>query len=76
MPNTAASPSRPTAGSRTRTICASFSSGVQNQDARELIYGTVLELAMADFVSGRESELLQWLGKTWQVETSFDSPEQ
>ena len=53
-----------------------FLSGVQNQDARELIYGTVLELAMADFVSGRESELLQWLGQIWQVEASFDSPEQ
>jgi hypothetical protein len=49
---------------------------VQDQDARELIYGTVLDLAMADFVSGRESELLQWLGQTWQVEASFDSPDQ
>ena len=47
-----------------------------SSDARELIYGTVLELAMVDVVSGRESELLQWLGQTWQVEASFDSPEQ
>ena len=53
-----------------------FLSAMQGQDARELIYGTVLDLAMADFVSGHESELIQWLGQTWQVEASFDSPEQ
>jgi hypothetical protein len=53
-----------------------FLAGVQGEEARELIYGTVLELAMADFVSGHESELLQWLAQTWQVEASFDSPEQ
>jgi hypothetical protein len=53
-----------------------FLGNLQGQEARELIYGTVLELAMSDFVSGHESPLIQWLGKTWQVQASFDSPEQ
>ena len=53
-----------------------FLAALPGQEARELIYGTVLELAMSDFVSGHESALLQWLGQTWQVEASFDTPEQ
>src|SRR5215207_3504803 len=53
----------------------SFLGNLQGQEARELIYGTVLELAMSDFVSGHESALIQWLGQTWKVEASFDSPE-
>ena len=53
-----------------------FLSALPGQEARELIYGTVLDLAMADFVAGHESELLQWLAQTWQIEASFDSPEQ
>jgi uncharacterized tellurite resistance protein B-like protein len=53
-----------------------FLAALPGQEARELIYGTVLDLAMADVVSGHESELLQWLAQTWQVEASFDSPEQ
>ena len=42
---------------------------VQDPLARELIYGTVLELAMADVVSGNEADLLNWLGKTWNLES-------
>jgi hypothetical protein len=53
-----------------------FLAALPGQEARELIYGTVLDLAMADVIAGHESELLQWLGQTWQVEASFDSPEQ
>jgi hypothetical protein len=54
----------------------SFLSALQGQEARELIYGTVLELAMSDVVSGHEAPLIQWLGQTWQLQASFDSPEQ
>ena len=40
----------------------------QDPDARELIYGTVLELAMADVISGNEAALLNWLAKAWNIE--------
>lgn len=41
----------------------------QDPEARELIYGTVLELAMADVVSGNEADLLNWLGKAWNIDS-------
>ena len=50
----------------------SFLVTVQDQEARELIYGTVLEMAMADVVTGHEAPLLAWLGKTWNVAAEVD----
>jgi hypothetical protein len=41
--------------------------GVGRQEARELIFGTVLEAAGAEAVEGREAELIDWLAKTWDV---------
>jgi uncharacterized tellurite resistance protein B-like protein len=49
-----------------------FLAKVQDPDARELIFGTVQELAMADVVGGEESPLLDWLGSTWNIETKVD----
>jgi hypothetical protein len=44
-----------------------FLAGISRQDARELIYGTVLETAAADTVSTSESDILDWLARTWNV---------
>ena len=41
--------------------------GIGRQEARELIYGTVLETATADTVNTSESEILDWLARTWNV---------
>ncbi len=47
---------------------------IKRQEAREVIYGTVIEAAMTDTVEGRESPLLDWLAKEWQVEVTYDEP--
>ena len=39
---------------------------------RELIYGTVVDLAMADVITGNESELLDWLGRAWNLESKIE----
>ena len=44
------------------------------QEAREVIYGTVMEAAMTDTVEGRESQLLTWLAKEWNVEVKYEEP--
>ena len=41
---------------------------ITRQDARELIYGTVLSGAAADAIEGGESDLLSWLATTWNIE--------
>lgn len=50
-----------------------FLSGLQRQDARELIYGTALEAALPDTVDRRESSLLGWLATAWNVTVRFDT---
>lgn len=52
-----------------------FLQRITRPDARELIYGTVLELAMSDVISGNESALLAWLADTWQIKTEFELPD-
>jgi hypothetical protein len=52
-----------------------FLSTITRQEAREVIYEAVLEAAMPDAISARESELLEWLGTEWDVATSFDEPD-
>jgi len=44
-----------------------FLGGVGRQDARELIYGTVLETAAEHTVSTPESTVLDWLAELWDV---------
>ncbi len=51
-----------------------FLSTIDRQDARELIYGVVIEAAMADTVEGRESALLDWLANEWKVEVTYEEP--
>jgi hypothetical protein len=49
-----------------------FLQGIRREEARNLIYGTVLDLAMSDVVSGHESPLLSWLASTWNVEAAIE----
>ncbi len=51
-----------------------FLATITRQEARELIYGSVMEAAMTDTVEGRESALLGWLADAWQVEVTYDEP--
>jgi hypothetical protein len=51
-----------------------FLSSIGRQEAREVIYGTVIDAAMTDTVEGRESALLEWLAKEWNVEVTYEEP--
>jgi hypothetical protein len=59
---------------QTEADLKAFLQGIQREEARGLIYGTVLDLAMADVVSGAESPLLGWLASTWNVEAAIEAP--
>jgi hypothetical protein len=45
---------------------------IGRQDARELIFGTVLEGAGAEAIENVESDLLDWLAQTWNVKIEID----
>jgi hypothetical protein len=51
-----------------------FLHSITRQEAREVIYGTVMEAAMADSVEGRESALLDWLAVEWKIEVTYETP--
>jgi len=51
-----------------------YLSTISRQEAREVIYGTVIEAAMTDTMEGRESALLEWLAKEWTIEVTYDVP--
>jgi hypothetical protein len=44
-----------------------FLTTITRQEARELIFGTVLEAAGAEAVGPAEAEPLDWLAKAWNV---------
>jgi hypothetical protein len=44
-----------------------FLPSITRQEARELIYGAVLETALPDAISEHESTMLDWLGKEWGI---------
>ena len=44
-----------------------FLPSITRQDARELIYGAVLEAALPDAMGAHESAMLNWLGKAWGI---------
>ena len=45
-----------------------FLAGVEDESARNLIYGTVWEESIADpDINHTETELLDWLRNTWQI---------
>jgi hypothetical protein len=49
-----------------------FLTKIGRQDARELIFGTVLEAAGAEAIEGREAELLEWLTKAWNIKIEIE----
>jgi hypothetical protein len=53
-----------------------FLAGIKRQEARELIYGTVLQGAAADAIEGGESELLSWLADVWKIEVHIEDQPQ
>ncbi len=57
---------------KTEASLKKFLQTIENQDARELIYGVVLDAAMNEAIQGDEPALLQWLQKTWNVEVTFE----
>jgi DNA-directed RNA polymerase specialized sigma24 family protein len=48
---------------------------ITRQDARDLIFGTVLEGAGAEAVEDQEAEILDWLAKTWNVTVEIEDDE-
>jgi hypothetical protein len=51
-----------------------FLKTIDRQEAREVIFGTIIDAAMTDTVEGRENALLGWLAETWQVEVTYEAP--
>jgi hypothetical protein len=44
-----------------------FLRGIGREDARETIFGVVLESAGEGALDGNEADLLDWLSKTWNI---------
>lgn len=44
-------------------------------EARELIYGTVLDAAISDTVDSSEGDFLDWLAQTWNISVETEAPE-
>ena len=40
---------------------------IKRQEVRELIYGTVFEIASADALDSSETDILDWLAKEWDI---------
>lgn len=49
-----------------------FLSALLRQEARELIYGTVLDAALPDVIDEHESSLLGWLATEWGITVQFE----
>jgi hypothetical protein len=45
---------------------------IGREDARELIFATVLESAGAQAIDGPEADLLDWLSKAWNVRIEIE----
>lgn len=45
---------------------------VRRPEAREAIFETTLEVAMADSVDLRESDFLEWLATLWGIDVEFE----
>jgi len=49
-----------------------FLTGVTRQEARELIFATLLESAGEGALEGNEVEMLDWLSATWNVKIEIE----
>jgi hypothetical protein len=52
-----------------------FLSTITDADSRELILGTVVELALVDGVQAGEAEWIGWASEAWNVPVSVAAPE-
>jgi uncharacterized tellurite resistance protein B-like protein len=57
---------------RDEAALKTFLKTITRQDARECIYGTVLEAALPDSVNNLESAVLDWLAREWGVSVRID----
>jgi len=46
---------------------------VERREAQELIYATVMDVAMSDVVLGGEVPILDWVAKTWSLQNPLES---
>jgi hypothetical protein len=51
-----------------------FLQTITRQEARELIYGTVLAEALTDTMPHTESEFLDWLAQAWNITLKVEEP--
>jgi hypothetical protein len=49
-----------------------FLGALTRQEARELIYGTVLATALPDVIDRHESSLLSWLQEAWGIQVRIE----
>jgi len=49
----------------------SFLLTIERQEARELIYGILYEIAQVDFVHSNESSILDWLAENWNLDVGY-----
>jgi hypothetical protein len=50
-----------------------FLTALLRPEARELIYGTVLDAALPDVIDRHESSLLGWLASEWGITVQFEA---
>jgi len=53
-----------------------FLQGIGRQDARDLIFGTVLESADEGALDNTETGLLDWLAQAWNVKIEIENDEE
>jgi uncharacterized tellurite resistance protein B-like protein len=49
---------------------------VTRQEARELLYGTILSVANANTLMGQSSDLLAWLMDEWEIDVQIEDEEE
>jgi hypothetical protein len=52
---------------KTETEFKALVAKVENQEARNLIYGTVMDCASEDGIEHKEAEFLSWLANEWGI---------
>ncbi len=50
-----------------RTTLKAFLKGITRQEAREIIFGTVLSESLVDTIPHEQAEFMQWLSSEWNV---------
>lgn len=51
-----------------------FLKTIERQEARNLIYGTLLETALGDTLAEGEIEILDWLREAWNIKVEGTTP--